>query len=478
MITSFIILCGIIILISLRNVKQRYTASFWGMMIGIYLLFIANISNTMTFSQYKILFDYEKILYDILLRFKVSVDSGKVLVIIGLSIFVVSLWNMIKLKKMQVYSLIIGLVIFFLINIPYTSEKLYLLKYENYTLEKIIVGLIILYNIAFLLLPICGIICTFIKRIRNGKIIYRRRQNMVILVAAIFFVLVYFYTIEFMQIKGYQIPDNVTDYSWYMSNYDTGLMVYLPYLLIINMAIAYILLEKYKIFGRLRFLSAAIEKRHMKILKSDLRPFLHSNKNYMMTLLALQYRAEKFYGTEQGREALLRIKQIVLEYEKKIEVCFKDYNCIENKNDCDLVEVVSQALEKIKKDSNEIKFTYNDEEKYIVWGNKEYLIEVVCNIVNNAIEAVEGKEHKLIEIELYKEEALSCIEVKDNGEGVSRKNIRKIFKPLMSTKQTFNNWGIGLYHVATIIKYHSGNVIVKSKVGTGTTMQVTLPSVV
>ena len=66
------------------------------------------------------------------------------------------------------------------------------------------------------------------------------------------------------------------------------------------------------------------------------------------------------------------------------------------------------------------------------------------------------------------------ITFQDQGSGIPEVNLNKIFDPFFSTKQTGN--GLGLTTAYAVIKRHDGHIIVNSKVGTGTTFDIYLPS--
>ena len=65
--------------------------------------------------------------------------------------------------------------------------------------------------------------------------------------------------------------------------------------------------------------------------------------------------------------------------------------------------------------------------------------------------------------------------VEDNGNGIPKKVVAKIFQPFFTTKPTGQGTGLGLSLSYDIIKAHRGEIFVKSKVGEGTTFTIVLP---
>jgi len=66
-------------------------------------------------------------------------------------------------------------------------------------------------------------------------------------------------------------------------------------------------------------------------------------------------------------------------------------------------------------------------------------------------------------------------EISDNGLGIAAEDIPHIFEPFFSTKQDASGIGLGLAIVHGIIQNHKGKIQVRSEVGHGTTLSITLP---
>ncbi|MDZ7818888.1 MAG: transporter substrate-binding domain-containing protein [Aliarcobacter sp.] len=96
-------------------------------------------------------------------------------------------------------------------------------------------------------------------------------------------------------------------------------------------------------------------------------------------------------------------------------------------------------------------------------GLENEFIQVVLNIINNAMDAFENKNTKqnFIFIDAYKKNENIIIEIKDNAGGISEKIIDRIFEPYFTTKHKSQGTGIGLYMSLEIIKKHmNGNLTV------------------
>ncbi len=97
---------------------------------------------------------------------------------------------------------------------------------------------------------------------------------------------------------------------------------------------------------------------------------------------------------------------------------------------------------------------------------------VIENLLKNALDAMEGKGS--LNINIKNETTQVTVDVTDSGKGISKQNIRNIFKPGFTTKK--RGWGLGLTLCKRIIEqYHKGELFVKnSEPGKGTTFRIVL----
>jgi len=110
--------------------------------------------------------------------------------------------------------------------------------------------------------------------------------------------------------------------------------------------------------------------------------------------------------------------------------------------------------------------------------------QVIQNLVLNADQAMPEGGNILVRVQKEKIEKAKvpalkpgnylCIEVADEGIGIPPEYLPKIFDPFFSTKKTGS--GLGLATCYSIIKKHEGQLLVRSKVGKGTTFTIYLPA--
>lgn len=103
-------------------------------------------------------------------------------------------------------------------------------------------------------------------------------------------------------------------------------------------------------------------------------------------------------------------------------------------------------------------------------ADSKLIEQVLINLINNSIHALEGKENPTIEMSCNIELDKTVILINDNGFGIEEKIMNQIFIPFYTTKK--NGSGIGLSLSKNIMKKHGGNLLVSSEVGLYTTFSL------
>ena len=93
---------------------------------------------------------------------------------------------------------------------------------------------------------------------------------------------------------------------------------------------------------------------------------------------------------------------------------------------------------------------------------------VFSNLINNAVQALDGQGE--IDIEVESDSDYVIIKIKDSGPGIPKENLDRIFEPMFTTKTT--GTGLGLVISKSIVEQHGGTITVSNK---PTTFTVTLP---
>ncbi len=102
--------------------------------------------------------------------------------------------------------------------------------------------------------------------------------------------------------------------------------------------------------------------------------------------------------------------------------------------------------------------------------DKKLIDQVLINLITNAIHAVKDNPNGLIKISTQKTPDAYSIIVTDNGRGIAKENLDKIFIPFFTTRE--GGSGIGLTICKNIMQIHNGKLEASSVLGQGSTFQM------
>ncbi|RIV30544.1 sensor histidine kinase [Flagellimonas lutimaris] len=117
-----------------------------------------------------------------------------------------------------------------------------------------------------------------------------------------------------------------------------------------------------------------------------------------------------------------------------------------------------------------IKFDYElGEGPYYIRAERFHLENVVGNLLENARKYSDDPK---IQLTAYAHKGKLFITISDNGQGIAKEDIKKIFSKYYRVKNgdvhKVKGYGLGLYYVQKIIKMHRGKISVESELGKGT----------
>ncbi len=100
--------------------------------------------------------------------------------------------------------------------------------------------------------------------------------------------------------------------------------------------------------------------------------------------------------------------------------------------------------------------------------------QVLMNLINNSLDAIDGKGGK-VEVRSRTEEGYVVIEVADNGPGIPEAYLQRVFDPFFTTKPVGKGTGLGLSICYGIITRMGGKITVNSAIGVGTSFNLRIP---
>ncbi|MBN2546416.1 MAG: PAS domain-containing protein [Spirochaetes bacterium] len=146
---------------------------------------------------------------------------------------------------------------------------------------------------------------------------------------------------------------------------------------------------------------------------------------------------------------------------------YEKTNIVNLMNDC-----IDTSLNRFLNYNIDISKNYSDDKIYNVEIDQNQMKEVIINIIINAIQSFKNEKGRLkISINPIGE----CIEliIEDNGSGIEKEDVNKIFEPFFTRKS--KGTGLGLSISKEIINLHKGTIIINSKKDIGTKVIIILP---
>jgi signal transduction histidine kinase len=145
------------------------------------------------------------------------------------------------------------------------------------------------------------------------------------------------------------------------------------------------------------------------------------------------------------------------------------------KQDTPFGEIVTEALRRVEGQLLEKKVTVRVGGGFpAVCVDRERIIEVIQNLVDNAIKFTGGTKEPMVEIDHILQDGRSIFYVRDNGIGIRREFHKRIFGLFDKLNPDTEGTGVGLALVKRIVEVHGGSIWVDSEEGKGATFYFTL----
>ena len=142
----------------------------------------------------------------------------------------------------------------------------------------------------------------------------------------------------------------------------------------------------------------------------------------------------------------------------------------------DLATVVDQALQLLdaRMRDEQVSLVLHLTRPAWVRGDAIRLEQVLINLLRNALDAMQGKPCKRLEIRLEADEQLWRLSVIDNGGGIAEEHLGQVFDPFFTTKPVGDGLGLGLA-VSFAIVHESGGRLSAENGDNGAVFSLTLP---
>lgn len=177
-------------------------------------------------------------------------------------------------------------------------------------------------------------------------------------------------------------------------------------------------------------------------------------------------------NTIEECDSLLEIINTML-YITKADMC-NSYINAEKMDLCDVIYDACDLFTPVLEDK-QLRLEINIPDKCDIYGENQAIQRMVANLIDNAIKYTPDKGKIIINIEINDKDV--NLVIKDTGIGIPQKDIPYIFKRFYRSNEEskISGIGLGLSLVNAIVKKHTGNIAVESKINSGSTFTVSLP---
>ncbi|WP_017379906.1 two-component system histidine kinase PnpS [Paenisporosarcina sp. TG-14] len=222
-----------------------------------------------------------------------------------------------------------------------------------------------------------------------------------------------------------------------------------------------------------------IRKDFVANVSHELRTPITSIKGFSETLLD---------GAMKDEKTLLTFLEIIYKESNRLQMLIQDLlelSKIEQHGfSVDLVktnlqEVMMRAAEMMSPriDEKDMTFVTNMKSDVVVNGDMNRLIQVVMNLLANAI--TYSAEKTSVYLSLHESETHGIIIIRDEGIGMDKKEIPRIFERFYridrARSRNSGGTGLGLAIVKHLIEAHNGRIFVESEPGKGTQFKILIP---
>jgi two-component system sensor histidine kinase HupT/HoxJ len=111
----------------------------------------------------------------------------------------------------------------------------------------------------------------------------------------------------------------------------------------------------------------------------------------------------------------------------------------------------------------------------MVCGRPGHIQQVLMNLVQNAVDAMEGMADPALRLDLRYEGARAVLEICDTGPGIPAAEVPSIFDPFYTTKEVGKGTGLGLSISHKIVEEHGGTLELVERAGPGACFRLSLP---
>jgi two-component system nitrogen regulation sensor histidine kinase NtrY len=201
------------------------------------------------------------------------------------------------------------------------------------------------------------------------------------------------------------------------------------------------------------------------------RRIAHEVKNPLTPIQLSAQRLKKRYGERLARDDGKVFEECTDMIINQVEELKRLVNEFSN----NINQIIKESISLYKEAQKNVKIVFNDSFDIPIFQvDKEQIKRVMINLLDNAMDAIDGKGEIVIDLLYERDQEIVKIEVADNGKGIPPDDKMRLFEPYFSTKK--HGTGLGLAIVNTIISDHNGYIRVEDREPRGTKFVLELPA--
>lgn len=252
-----------------------------------------------------------------------------------------------------------------------------------------------------------------------------------------------------------------------------------PVKLLLKRTVSHLFFEGRTAFTSLFALDDEMEREKSAFLEEMARGLAHEIRNPLGSIKG----AAQYLKSESGSPETEQLLEVIAEEVDRLERVVSRFLSFANPYTVNLVPrdintLVERALELIRRDKlpKDISIETNlSQDLPPVEIDEEKFMQVVFNLVLNALEAMPDGGTLTLSSSLLEDERMRAVKltVEDTGVGIRKEHMKQLFKPFFTTKK--EGTGLGLAICRKIVGEHGGYIRVSSQSGKGTRFHVVLP---
>ena len=470
------------------NFKKHLTYAFTLYFTGIALIFLGTVLYIVKISYIHLYTNMDSYIYQLVVGLRIGVSGISRIITFGTALFMfgsVYLFNIIGRKQtLGVNIMLIAPIIFILVWYdPAVSYRLFITlssgtsRIINHSSINFANKLLSFVFAAYMIFPLVRLYRKYHRSQIHSVLVNAIVLGICIVTMDIY--VLWCFNFGFLSVF---MPWNVDLNKFITVAYTEGYTsVFIPLTILFLISVLYITVW-YKPLGSIKFMQAITRKHIFKEFDQNLSIVFHSNKNLFLAINRLSQQFNEYADTDPETAASI-VKDIEELSAKGLDTLTSSLNMMSDINrknhTTDLCVCVRDAIEKASVPASiRIIESYTGEpETAVINASPAHITECLVNVINNAADAINEAERKngVIKIRIIQEDDYACVEITDNGCGLSKRSSKNMFSMLYSTKKSSTNWGIGLAYTRKVILAYDGSIYVKSRLGEYTMFQITLP---